>query len=182
LASANAGNGNSIAMSGVAVGPGGEVYVAGYHQGDNLVVDGQTLTNPSGGCFVTRFSASGAAEWTRIFRSCRITAIDALPDGRPIVVGDMFQGADFGVGHYGIPTGVQAGFAMRLSSTGTTEWARRIGAGSGRTDLTHVLVANPTMAIIAGTFVNELEFDVGTISAGPIVGDSFVTTLGYVSD
>lgn len=176
------GTGNEGAYA-VAVDAAGDVLVVGHFQG--TVDFGGGALAASGGStdqdlFVAKYAgATGAHLWSRRFGQGAAFdygyGIAADAAGNVLVTGSFWGTVDFGAGNLS-SAGRYDGFALRLSPTGATRWARRFGGPNDDWGLA-VATDGSGDALVAGAFSGTASFGGGPrASAGG--EDAFVVRLG----
>jgi hypothetical protein len=153
------GSGADLARA-VAVGPAGEIAIAGSF-GDEADVLGLPLVSSSAddSAFVAMLTARGEPMWARGFGGAGIDIAHALAfgdDGQLYVAGSFFDRIAFDDRH-----ALEAGngpdaFIARLTRTGDHVWSARIG-GSGA-DRGLAIAAGDESVVVAGTFEDALDF------------------------
>ncbi|MFO0875887.1 MAG: SdrD B-like domain-containing protein [Gemmataceae bacterium] len=167
----------------------GQAHVAGRFQGavDFDPGPGQALLTSQGDSdlFVARYNESGGLVWARRVGGPGSDAalgvgVDAA--GNVYVTGTFRGTVDFDPGP-GLTFLTSAGdsdaFVLKLDSTGTFQWARRLGNG-GSDEATALVVSPLGTVFLTGRFQGSVDFDPGAgttilTSAGP--GDLFLASL-----
>lgn len=169
--------GTSVAAA-VAVGPSGEIVVAGSYQAD-LQLDACTLPGVVGNtdAFVAAFTPQGDCTFARAFsgesdQDAAGVAVGA--DGSIYVTGSFKGSTDFGDGNAVGPNG-RDGYVVKLDALGTFVWVTILG-GSGDV-FPHDLAWSTAGRVVAGgAFSGALDWGTGpTTSAGDL--DAFLVEL-----
>ena len=157
--------GRSVAVDGQ-----GNVYSTGRFQGTADFDPGPGTVNltsaGSDDIFITKHTAAGALIWARRVGGTGADvgygiALDST--GRPHVAGSFSGTVDFdpGAGSFNLTSAGQTDvFAMKLSTTGALEWARR--AGSSFSDEAYGIAVDAWNSVrIVGYFMLTVDFDPG---------------------
>ena len=177
------GTNNEIGTS-IAVDASGNVYTIGYFDGTTDFDPDSTISNLTTAgyddIFVSKLDASGNYVWAKKFGS---TGFD---DGQSIAVdasGVYITGTFTGTVNFGTGNLTSAGnndiFVVKLTTTGTTSWAKRIG-GTLIDNATSLKLDGSANVIITGTFAGTVDFDPGAGTANLVsVGsqDIFILKL-----
>ena len=177
------GTNNEIGTS-IAVDASGNVYTIGYFDGTTDFDPGSTISNLTTAgyddIFVSKLDASGNYVWAKKFGS---TGFD---DGQSITVdasGVYITGTFTGTVNFGTGNLTSAGnndiFVVKLTTTGTTSWAKRIG-GTLIDNATSLKLDGSANVIITGTFAGTVDFNPGAGTANLVsVGsqDIFILKL-----
>ena len=166
LKGANNEVGNSIAVD-----ASGNVYTIGYFAGTTDFDPGPNTFNLTTAgwddVFVTKFDASGNFVWAKQFSGTnddygQSIAVDA--SGNVYTTGFFMGTVDFDPGT-GVSNLISAGnddiFVVKLTSSGTLSWAKRIG-GTLKDDAYSLKVDGSSNVILTGTFAGTVDFDPGT--------------------
>jgi len=177
------GTNNEIGTS-IAVDASGNVYTIGYFDGTTDFDPDSTISNLTTAgyddIFVSKLDASGNYVWAKKFGS---TGFD---DGQSIAVdasGVYITGTFTGTVNFGTGNLTSAGnndiFVVKLTTTGTTSWAKRIG-GTLIDNATSLKLDGSANVIITGTFAGTVDFNPGAGTANLVsVGsqDIFILKL-----
>jgi hypothetical protein len=175
--------------AGVAAGPGGSVYGAGFFTGTGDFDGGageelRTAANADG--YVVAYTATGAFRWVATAPSTDTSAGDAIAvdgHGRVVVAGNLGGTADFDPGPGVAERSTRRGgrfssrldpYAWVLSGDGEFVAAHRLG-GRGWQDARAVATAG-TDILLTGVVVDTGDFDPG---AGRLLVDSHGSIDGY---
>lgn len=166
---------------GIAVGPGGDVYVAGDHQGD-IDFGGGPLANKYGAnVFVARLDTSGKHVWSRSYgdstaQHARGIAVDAK--GRAVLTG-LFSGKlDFGGGALTSVGPSDDIFVAKLDTHGCQVWAKSFGDTAEQAANGLALDASGN-ALVVGNNTGSTAFGATTLTTAPgDYGDAFVLKIG----
>jgi hypothetical protein len=165
----------------IAVGPGGDVYVAGDHQGD-IDFGGGPLANKYGAnVFVARLDNAGKHVWSRTYgdstaQHARGLAVDA--GGRAVLTG-LFSGKiDFGGGALTSMGASDDIFVAKLDTHGCQVWAKSFGDTAEQAPSGLALDASGN-ALVIGTNTGATAFGSTTLTtAAGYYGDAFVLKIG----
>jgi len=167
----------------IAIGPDGDVYVAGEFYSAAIDFGGGPLDNigpPESDCFVARFSSQGDHVWSVRFGSESGDVAEAVSvgnSGQVSVAGRVCGDAiDLGTGPLPAAGGCDA-FVVQLDDDGKSVWAKLFGGTSG--DMLHAAsIHSSGIAYVAG-FFDSATIDFG---GGPVQNlgtrSAFVTKLG----
>jgi hypothetical protein len=154
----------------IAVGPNGDVAVAGSFSG-MFDLGGTSVSNAGvDDAFVTLFSAAGAHTYTKSFGDSELqtaTGVVVAPNGELIVTGNFSGSIDLETGMPTTSAGALDGFVARLDSKGCPAWLRTY-AGAG-VQLTEAIALDPTTGGVAltGSFNGSADFGTGmTMASG----------------
>lgn len=164
----------------------GNIVVAGRFLGTtnlggaNLTRAGASPT--ASDIFVAKYSPTGVHLWSRHFGAefadgDQDVAVAVGRSGRIAVTGNFYLTADFGTGPL-TSAGSADGFVMVLGSNGTTQWARRFGAGG--IDVGRAVTFDPQEnVVVTGSFEQTVNFGGSDLtSAGGL--DIFVAKYNYL--
>ncbi len=168
----------------LAVGPGGELVLAGFLGSNTDLGDGLLSVPGKEGAFLAKYRVGdGQAQWTARYAGPNYAeALAAAVDsGGDILLTGFFGGSvDFGTGtlHSG-SVGLNATdiFLARYAKDGTCRWARRMGGPSLQRALS-VAVSPAGEVVIAGFFADTADLGTGPLkSAGST--DAFVAGYAF---
>lgn len=149
-----AGGGGSGSGNGVAIGPDGYVYMAGYFMGDTTFED-LTLKNAGfNDIFIARYDANGELDWVRQIGGqgddvASAIAVDA--QGNSYVVGAFEDDVRFSRNTTLSSAGLMDSFVAKFDNTGRTVWAQR--SGGPNTDIAYSVGLDPHgNVLVAGGF------------------------------
>lgn len=155
----------------VALGPGGEIYLAGSSTGGFTFGAGAATT----GLFVARLDATGTPAWIRSFGGAadHVAGISVDAQGDLLLAGHFTGSVDLGTPL--ASGGADDVYLVKLDPTGAQVWSRSFGgAGSERCFGLHVDAAG--QVTIAGALASPTDFGGGPLdSAGG--ADVFVARL-----
>ncbi len=175
----------SGAGTGIATDAAGNVYVAGYFSGTVDFDPGPGTTNlTGGGRFLCKYDTNGNLIWALALASTLSVDLPMAVDAADnlYITGSFSTTADFdpGAGTFNMTSaGSSDIFILKLSSSGTFIWARRMGSTS--LDRANALVLDATGNVhLTGSFNGTVDFDpgAGTVnltSAGAT--DAFIQKL-----
>ncbi|MHC4959281.1 MAG: hypothetical protein ACYTGN_13005 [Planctomycetota bacterium] len=121
--------------------------------------------------FVARYNADGTLAWARravgqsLDVGSKAGAVAALPDGGCLMTGSCYN-ATFGIGEPNEVnlkgTSLDDVFLARYAADGSLVWARLIATGSFGEWANAIAVADDGSYVIAGSFLDDIEFEDGT--------------------
>ncbi len=162
LFSARFGDGSDQRARAVAVGPDGEVALAGGFQGVIDLGNGSLTSQGSYDAFVAAFDGAGAPAWSKSFGNSseqQAWGLTIDPSGSVIVAGEMQGSADFGGGSLSSQGGYDV-FAAKFASDGSHLWSRR--DGDSNTQYSNEVASAPDGSLwLAGYFLGVLDFGTG---------------------
>ena len=137
----------------MAIGPGGDIAVAGRFQG--TADFGGAIVTAAGmsDLFVARFRPGGRLRWVRTFGGSgddMARAVAVNPGGEIAVVGHFSSSVDFG-GWLLTSAGSWDGFIVKVAPSGATQWARGLG-GSGTDEVYGVAFDQNWQVLVTGGF------------------------------
>jgi hypothetical protein len=158
----------AVTPSGVAFDAQGDVYVTGLFNG--MVTFGATiLTAPTApgtsNMFLVKYDSSGHVLWAKSYGGTTtgyVTPAMAVDPAGDVFLGGGFSTTlDFGGGTSPlVATGYVDAFAVKISPTGTTQWAERFGYDQGPYAVLSIAVGPDGNPVVAGSAA-------GTIVLGP---------------
>lgn len=156
---------DDVAITGVAIGPSGELFVAGYGPGTIDFGAGPTSAPPAGGLrpgFVAAFDAGGAFRWAARFAQLTVGGVVALADGAPVAVGTFNGTVNVGTGALTSGPGGSDVLLFALEpADGAARWARQLGE-TDRVDRGPVLAIGPSDDLWVGaSFTSSVGADSG---------------------
>jgi len=158
---------------GVAVGPSGNVVIAGYYRGTVDFGGGPLVSAGGEDIFVATFNPSGTHVWSRRFgdpdwQVARSVTVNTI--GQVIFAGEFYGQVDFGGGSL-VSAGSGDIFITKLNSSGTYLWSRRFGDAEWQ-EAWGVAVDPSQNMFLTGDFDGTLNFGTGSlVSEG---GDIFL--------
>lgn len=163
--------------TGVAVGPGGDVLVAGWVNG-TIDLGGGPLQAPSG-AFVAKFDATGAHVWSKLLDDANLMPGDVAVDGAGDVLfaGQSLATVDIGTGPVPL-AGFSSAFVAKLDPSGAALWARSFGAPGGHAWAGSIAADSAGNIVLAGEFFGSIEVDGTPLPAPAAGGSAFVVKLG----
>lgn len=159
----------TIASSAVAVDTSGDVYTCGGWYG-TVIFDGpggtDTRTTANTASYITKYSSSGAYQWTSVtgsddYAQCQSLAVDS--NGDAYITGTAFGGIDFdgqGGSDYEYLDNDNA-YLIKYSPSGAYDWSRYVVNTDGSVYSFGAGVAIDYLGniYISGTFVGNANFD-----------------------
>jgi|GEM_PF-5794558 len=139
----------------VAVDKGNGIYVTGYTDGS---FDGQT--NPGGGAFLTKYTADGVRQWSRIWGPTNgASASGVAVDGNTniFVAGESYGNFD---GQTKNDSAFEASLLTKFAADGTKQWTR-IWGGTNSSYAAAVAVDGSTNIYVTGTTYDTFDGQTG---------------------
>ncbi|QSQ27278.1 hypothetical protein JY651_21220 [Pyxidicoccus parkwayensis] len=169
------GDGGQQQMGGLAVGPGGDVFISGYFGGTIDFGDGPVQAEGASDQFVARLDSRGRAEWHTAY-DAGTSGLGALAvDGRGnvFVSGGFVDAIRAGTRTLVSDAGFNA-YVLKLDRRGAPQWAKSFGAAQNQTAWR--LAADATGNVVgAGAFLGTVDFGGGPLTASGM--DVFAVSL-----
>ncbi|MFA6545302.1 MAG: SBBP repeat-containing protein [Limisphaerales bacterium] len=144
--------------NGVAVGPDGYVYVAGYFSGDTTFGDLTLKNSGFNDIFVARYDTNGELDWVRQIGGTGDDAASAIAvdaQGDSYVVGGFEDNVRFSRTITLGSAGYVDSFIAKLDNTGRTVWAQR--AGGPNSDIAYGVGLDPQGNVLVSGGFNGTE-------------------------
>jgi hypothetical protein len=165
-----AGGAGDDLINALAVGPAGDVFVAGQVS-DGTSIAGRTLTAEGGGAaLMAKLTHDGELAWAVTGRSGGFqgaTAVAVAPDGAVYFAGDFSHDLDLGQGPLMRVYSDGDAFVARYSAAGALEWVTPIG-GAGMQHVAGLAVGADGALTVVGTYVEELTIETQTLASNTI--------------
>jgi len=169
------GDGGQQQIGGLAVGPGGDVFITGYFAGTIDFGDGPVEAEGVSDLFVARLDSRGRAEWHTAYDTGTNGLHNLAVDGRGnvFVSGDFLDAVRFGDRTLVAEAGHNV-YVLKLDRRGEPRWAKRVGKGHYQTPWR--LAADAAGNVVgAGAFGGTEDFGTGPVTAAAM--DVFVVSL-----
>ena len=157
---------------GMAVDSSGNVYISGQFS-SSFTLNGTTYTAAGGlDCLVAKIDSSGTWQWIATGGSTNTDHVYGLAidsSGNAYVTGQFSANATWGSVSL-TNSGSQDGYVAKLSSSGTWQWAKKIGASGG--EWGYGIAVGPTGSVVAtGVFGSASVTVEGTVISKISTGD-----------
>jgi hypothetical protein len=165
--------------TGIAVDAGGNVFVAGYANGELTIQDTVVPNQGAADIFIAKFSPSGSLVWAKPFGSAvthdAAWAVTTDKDGNVVFAGQTGGTVDFGGGPLTAVGSIDA-FVAKLDTDGNHIFSRAFGGGLDDTAL-DVAVDAAGNVLVTGVTKGAVDFG-GGLRPGFGAGDIFAVKLG----
>jgi hypothetical protein len=175
------------AIEGVAAGPGGEVYITGYHY-PAIDFGGGPVSCAATSCpFAARLDgATGAVVWGKAFASTKYSnrgaAVAVDPAGNVVLLGSVYGTVDFGGAVVdsqtfinGFGTYASHFYVAKLTSQGDHVWSTQLGGNYATRDGRLAVDAQGGI-VVGGIFAQTMSL-AGQSFQGSQLGSAFVASL-----